>query len=71
MQQHSPVDEDIAAAQSGRMDEIIAEREVLCEILVRSVGRHHTQVVFVLQQTDGEEKEGRRERNRKNKRIQR
>jgi hypothetical protein len=50
------MDEDIAAAQSGRMDEIIAEREVLCEILVRSVGRHHTQVVLVLQQRDGEKK---------------
>jgi hypothetical protein len=50
MQQHSPVDEDVAAAQPGRMDEIVAERKVLREILVRSVGRHHAQIVLVLQE---------------------
>jgi hypothetical protein len=48
------MDEDIGAAQSGRVDEIIAEREVLCEILVRRVGCHHTQVVLVLQEKYGE-----------------
>lgn len=48
--------EDVAAAQSSRMDEVIAEREVLRQILVRSVGRHHTEIVLVLQNRWRDEK---------------
>jgi hypothetical protein len=38
------------------MDEVIAEREVLRQILVRSVGRHHTEIVLVLQNRWRDEK---------------
>ena len=54
MRQHLPVYEDVAATQSGRMYEVIAEWEILRQILIRGVGRYHTQIVFVLQQRDGE-----------------
>jgi hypothetical protein len=62
MPQHSPVDEDIAATQSGRVYEVIAEWEILRQILVRGVRRYHTQIVLVLQQRDGEKRGRKKER---------
>jgi len=52
--------EDVAATQSGGMYEVIAEWEILRQILIRGVRRYHTQIVLVLQQRDGE-KQGRKE----------
>lgn len=43
-----PVDEDVAVSQTCSVYEIVAEREVLGQILVRGVRGHHTQIVFVL-----------------------
>jgi hypothetical protein len=54
VRQHLPVYEDVTATQSGRMYEVIAEWEILRQILIRGVRRYHTQVVFVLQQKDGQ-----------------
>jgi len=62
MRQHSPVYEDVAATQSGRMYEVIAEWEILRQILIRGVRRYHTQIMLVLQQRDGEKQERREER---------
>jgi hypothetical protein len=53
MPQHSPVDEDVAATQSGRVYEVIAEWEILRQILIRGVRCYHTQIMLVLQQKDG------------------
>lgn len=44
----SPVDQHVATAQSGGVDEVVAQGEVLREVLVRGVRRHHAQIVFVL-----------------------
>lgn len=70
MRQHSPVYEDVAATQSGRMYEVIAEWEILRQILIRGVRRYHTKIVLVLQQRDGE-KQGRKEERKSKISIQR
>jgi hypothetical protein len=61
------VDEDVAATQSGRVYEVIAEWEILRQILVRSVRSYHTQIVFVLQQRDGEKQGRKKERKKERK----
>lgn len=43
-----PVDEDVAAAEARAVDEVVAQREVLLEVLIGGVRRHDTQVMFVL-----------------------
>lgn len=42
------MDQHVATAQSGGVDEVVAQGEVLREVLVRGVRRHHAQIVFVL-----------------------
>ena len=43
----------VAAAQSRRVDEVVADREVLREVLIGRVRRHDAQVVLVLEPMDG------------------
>jgi hypothetical protein len=56
------------------MYEVIAEWEILRQILIRGVRRYHTQIMLVLQQRDGEKqgrKEGRKERRKSKISVQR
>lgn len=43
-----PVDEDVAIPETSCMDEIVADGEVLGQILVRRIGSQDAEVVFVL-----------------------
>jgi hypothetical protein len=52
------------------MYEVIAEWEILRQILIRGVRRYHTKIVLVLQQRDGE-KQGRKEERKSKISIQR
>jgi len=42
------VDEHVALAKAGGMDEVVADGKVLGEILVRRIRGHDAQVVLVL-----------------------
>lgn len=43
-----PVYKNVAVAQPGRVNEIVAQAEVLRQVLIGRVGSHNAEVVLVL-----------------------